>query len=54
MAPAAEKVKDVVCGMMIDPTTAAAKRTFKGKDFCFCAQGCARTFDSNPEKYSTA
>ena len=52
MNPTAEEVKDPVCGMLIDPATAAAKRTFKGRDFFFCAQGCARAFDSDPEKYS--
>jgi P-type Cu+ transporter len=51
MAATAEKVKDPVCGMMIDPATAAAKRTYGGKDFYFCAQGCAREFDSDPQKY---
>jgi Cu+-exporting ATPase len=46
------KVKDVACGMMIDPATAAAKRTYAGRDFYFCSQGCAKTFDSNPDEYS--
>jgi len=52
MAQTPERVKDPVCGMMIDPATAAAKRSYGGKDFYFCAQGCARTFDSDPEKYT--
>lgn len=52
MAQTTEKVKDPVCGMRIDPATAAAKRTFAGKEFYFCAAGCARTFDSDPQKYS--
>ncbi len=52
MATATNKVKDPVCGMMVDPSTAAAKRTFGGKDFYFCAEGCARTFDSDPKKYA--
>jgi P-type Cu+ transporter len=52
MAQATDKVKDPVCGMMIDPATAAAKRTRAGKDYYFCAQGCAKAFDSNPEKYA--
>jgi P-type Cu+ transporter len=45
-------VKDPVCGMMIDPATAAAKRTYEGRDFYFCGKGCAKAFDSNPEEYS--
>lgn len=48
----AHTVKDPVCGMMIDPTKAAAKRTYDGKEFFFCAQGCARAFDADPKKYS--
>jgi len=52
MSADAALVKDVVCGMMIDPTTAAAKRTYDGRDFYFCGKGCAAAFDSNPEEYS--
>lgn len=44
-------VKDVVCGMMIDPSKAAAKRTWDGKDFYFCGKGCAAAFDANPEEF---
>jgi len=51
MAPEAQKVMDPVCGMMIDPAAAAAKRTWDGRDFYFCGMGCARAFDSNPEEF---
>ncbi len=46
-----EKVKDLVCGMMIDPATAAATSEYKGKTYYFCAKGCKAAFDKNPEKY---
>jgi YHS domain-containing protein len=46
-----EKVKDLVCGMTIDPTTAAAKSEYKGKTYYFCAKGCKVAFDKNPEQY---
>ena len=46
-----EKVKDLVCGMVIDPTTAAATSEYKGKTYYFCAKGCKLAFDKNPEKY---
>lgn len=46
-----EKVKDLVCGMMIDPKTAAATSEYKGKTYYFCAKGCKLSFDKNPEKY---
>jgi len=46
-----EKVKDPVCGMMIDPQTAAATSEHKGKTYYFCARGCKAAFDKDPEKY---
>jgi Cu+-exporting ATPase len=35
-----EKVKDLVCGMMIDPKEAAATSEYKGQTYYFCARGC--------------
>jgi len=46
-----EKVKDLVCGMMVDPETAPAKSEFKGKEYHSCARGCKVAFDKDPEKY---
>ena len=46
------KVKDVVCGMTIDPKTAAAKSEYQGKTYYFCAAGCKKAFDANPAKYT--
>jgi Cu+-exporting ATPase len=46
------KVKDVVCGMSIDPKTAAAKSEYSGKTYYFCAVGCKKIFDANPAKYA--
>ncbi|MCR4406221.1 MAG: YHS domain-containing protein [Anaerolineae bacterium] len=46
-----EKVKDPVCGMMIDPKTAAATSEYKGQTYYFCARGCKVAFDKDPEKY---
>ena len=54
MSAGMAKVKDLVCGMMIDPGTAAATRVYEGKTYYFCAQGCARAFDADPKKYVTA
>jgi Cu+-exporting ATPase len=47
----AELVKDVVCGMMIDPTTAAATSQYKSATYYFCAPSCKRDFDANPDKF---
>ncbi len=48
MGEDAALVKDVVCGMMIDPATAAAKRTYDGRDFFFCGKGCAASLRFQP------
>ena len=44
-------VKDPVCGMDIDPKTAAGKSEYKGQTYYFCSAGCKKTFDKEPEKY---
>lgn len=42
---------DPVCGMTVDPATAAAHRSFKGRDIWFCNAGCAERFDADPDRY---
>jgi YHS domain-containing protein len=49
----AETVKDVVCGMDVDPGTATQKREYHGKTYYFCAPGCKRAFEADPAKYVT-
>lgn len=44
-------MKDVVCGMNVDPKTAAAKSEYKGQTYYFCSRGCKAAFDKNPEKF---
>ncbi len=44
-------VTDPVCGMTIDPTTAAAHRHYEGHDYQFCGTGCAETFDTDPGRF---
>lgn len=44
-------VKDLVCGMEIDPETAAATSEYQGTTYYFCAVGCKQDFDADPEKY---
>jgi len=44
-------VKDVVCGMEVDPNTAAGKSEYKGQTYYFCSPGCKKSFDKDPEKY---
>jgi YHS domain-containing protein len=47
----ANTVKDPVCGMDIDPKTAAGKSEYQGQTYYFCSQGCKKSFDKEPEKY---
>ena len=42
---------DLVCKMEVDPATAAATSEYKGKHYYFCAPGCKRAFDADPERY---
>ncbi len=44
-------VHDPVCGMEVDPATAAGKSEYKGQTYYFCAPGCKKAFDADPEKY---
>ncbi len=43
--------KDLICGMDVDEKTAQYTTTYKGKTYYFCAPGCKKTFEANPEKY---
>ena len=43
--------KDPVCGMEYDEKTAVATSEYKGKTYYFCAVGCKKAFDTEPEKY---
>ncbi|MBI4009214.1 YHS domain-containing protein [Candidatus Roizmanbacteria bacterium] len=45
------KVKDLVCGMMVDPKTAAYKTTYQNKQYFFCSEHCKNQFDKSPQEY---
>jgi Cu+-exporting ATPase len=47
----ANTAHDPVCGMDIDPATAAGTSEYKGQTYYFCSLGCKRSFDKDPEKY---
>ncbi|MEX0785099.1 MAG: YHS domain-containing protein [Dehalococcoidia bacterium] len=47
----AAMVKDVVCGMDVDPETAPAQSEYHGTTYYFCARGCKVDFDGDPQKY---
>lgn len=50
-------VKDPVCGMTVDPKTAAGKTEspfgseYKGQTYYFCSKGCQAQFDQSPAKF---
>ncbi len=43
--------RDPVCGMIVDPATAAHRREHAGRTSWFCSEGCARKFAAAPENY---
>ena len=44
--------KDVVCGMQIEPATAAGQSVYNGKTYYFCSLGCKAKFDAHPDQYA--
>ena len=43
--------RDPVCGMMVDPASAAASYDYEGKTYYFCAVGCKVAFEKDPERF---
>ena len=43
---------DPVCGMTVQPETAAGHSEYAGRMFHFCSAGCKRRFDEDPAKYA--
>ncbi len=41
---------DPVCGMTVEEKTAAATTVYNGTTYYFCAPGCKRRFEADPEK----
>ena len=42
--------KDPVCGMDVDEQTAVATAEYQGTTYYFCAPGCKKAFEKEPEK----
>lgn len=47
-------VRDPVCGMDIDPATAAGSEEFEGARYFFCSTSCLETFRADPGRYASA
>ncbi len=46
--------KDPVCGMSVDPETAAHKAEHEGDAYYFCSAGCREKFVADPDRYLAA
>jgi Cu+-exporting ATPase len=42
---------DPVCKMKVKAKRAQFKSEYKGETYYFCAQGCQKAFQEDPEKY---
>lgn len=42
---------DPVCKMEVEEKSAQCKSEYNSKIYYFCATGCKKAFDENPEKY---
>lgn len=49
--PRTSIVKDPVCGMVVDSTSARKRTTHEGKHYYFCSAGCKVQFEDEPAKY---
>lgn len=47
-------VTDPVCGMTIDPASAAGSSRYNGETYHFCSRGCEIKFDAAPGQYADA
>ncbi|HUF38826.1 MAG TPA: YHS domain-containing protein [Anaerolineales bacterium] len=45
------KAIDPVCQMEVDVESAEWTSEYEGKTYYFCAPGCKRSFDADPERY---
>jgi Cu+-exporting ATPase len=44
---------DPVCGMEVEPGTAAAAWEHEGQTYYFCSVGCQERFREDPERFLT-
>ncbi len=53
VTPKKDAAVDPVCGMSVEPASAAASRVHDGHEYFFCSTYCAEEFDANAAKYIT-
>lgn len=42
---------DPICGMTVEPASAAGSSEYNGRTYYFCSQQCKDTFDADPAAY---
>ncbi len=47
----ADRLRDPVCGMMVDPARAAGSLEHEGRTYYFCSRSCLGRFQGNPAAY---
>ena len=50
----ADTPRDPVCGMQVEPASAAGTSVYSGETYYFCSNGCKQKFDALPGKYISA
>ena len=45
------RVVDPVCGMTVDPGSTKLSFLYRGCKYYFCAEGCLKSFEADPDKY---
>jgi Cu+-exporting ATPase len=50
-AKSATTVKDPVCGMDVEPSTARRTLDYAGRTYCFCCASCLEKFRARPNEY---
>jgi YHS domain-containing protein len=50
----AVKAVDPVCGMTVEPGKTKLVSVYRGESYWFCAEGCRRAFEKNPDQYLAA
>jgi xanthine dehydrogenase accessory factor len=52
--PGPGEAVDPVCHMLVEVATARYKSDYNGQTYYFCAPGCKRSFEKNPQQFVTA
>jgi YHS domain-containing protein len=46
-------VRDLVCGMEVDPKKAKFRLEYEGNTYYFCSEQCLKAFEQKPSNYVT-